>query len=61
MDYLASIILGPAILMVFVINIYTWKKEKPAPLTFNKMVKLDLDELFEKINNFYQSKTQQGV
>jgi hypothetical protein len=57
MDYLASIILCPAILMVFIINIYTWKKEQPSPLTFNKMVKADLDELFEKINNYYQNKT----
>ena len=60
-DYLASVLLAPAILMVFVINIYTWKKGQPEPLTFNKMVKEDLDELFEKINSYYATKTKQGI
>ena len=57
MDYMASILLCPSILMVFAINIYTWKKGQPDPLTFNKMVKSDLDEFFEKINNYYEMKT----
>lgn len=61
MDYMAAILLCPAIIVVFIINIYTWKKDQPAPLTFNKMVKQDLDELFEKINSYYQNKTDQGV
>ena len=48
MDYCASILLAPAILMIFIINIYTWKKGQPEPLTFNKMVKNDLDQFFKK-------------
>lgn len=61
MDYLASIFLCCSILMVFAINIYTWKKGQPEPLTFNKMVKSDLDEFFEKINTYYEQKTEQGI
>ena len=60
-DYCASILLAPSILMVFGINIYTWKKGQPDPLTFNKMVKSDLDDFFKKINNYYKAKTQQGI
>ena len=60
-DYFASILLAPAILMVFGINIYTWKKGQPDPLTFNKMVKNDLDIFFQKINNFYTQNTKQGI
>ena len=61
MDYMASIMLCPAIIMVFIINIYTWRKQQPAPITFNKRVKQDLDELFEKINLYYKNKTDQGI
>ena len=57
-DYFASILLAPAILMVLGINIYTWKKGQPEPLTFNKMVKDDLDEFFQKINDYYAEKTK---
>ena len=57
-DYFASILLAPAILMVLGINIYTWKKGQPEPLTFNKMVKDSLDEFFSKINNYYATKTK---
>ena len=60
-DFFASILLAPAILMVLGINIYTWKKGQPEPLTFNKMVKDDLDEFFQKINNYYAQKTKQGI
>lgn len=60
-DTLASIFLAPAILMVFGINIYTWKKGSPEPLTFNRMVKSELDEFFKKLNDFYKSKTVQGI
>ena len=60
-DYFASILLAPAILMVLGINIYTWKKGQPEPLTFNKMVKDDLDEFFLKINTYYAEKTKQGI
>ena len=45
-DDLASFSLAPAIILVLGINIYTWKKAKPEPMTFNKMVKDDLDEFF---------------
>ena len=45
-------------LIVFAINIYTWKKGQPDPLTFNKMVKNDLDEFFEKINSWYENNTE---
>ena len=54
-DYLASILLAPAILMVFGINIHTWKKGQPDPLTFNKMVRSDLDEMFKKVNEYYET------
>ena len=57
-DYFASILLAPAILMVLGINIYTWKKGYPEPFTFNKMVKDDLDEFFQKINDYYAEKTK---
>lgn len=57
-DYLASILLAPAILMVFGINIYTWKKGQPDPLTFNKMVRRDLDEMFQKVNDYYENNTK---
>ena len=60
-DYCASILLAPSILMVFGINIFTWKKGQPDPLTFNKMVKEGLDEFFKKINNYYETKTHQGT
>jgi len=60
-DYLASVLLAPAILMVFGINIYTWKKGQPDPLTFNKMVKCDLDEFFTKVNAYYSEQTNQGI
>lgn len=60
-DYIASILLAPSIFMVFGINIYTWKKGKPDALTFNKMVKSDLDEFFDKINSYYEGKTNQGI
>jgi hypothetical protein len=49
-DSFASVLLAPSILMVFGINIHTWKKESPDPLTFNKMVKDDLDDFFSKLN-----------
>jgi hypothetical protein len=61
LDYMASIALCPSILMVFAINIYTWKKSQPDPMTFNKMVKHGLDEFFEKINTYYETKTNQGI
>ena len=57
-DYLASFSLAPAIILVLGINIYTWKKAKPEPMTFNKMVKDDLDEFFQKINTYYANKTK---
>jgi len=60
-DYFASILLAPAILMVFGINIYTWRKGQPDPLTFNRMVKQQLDEFLKKINVYYQDNTQQGM
>lgn len=60
-DYIASILLAPSIFMVFGINIYTWKKGKPDALTFNKMVKSDLDEFFDKINSYYENRTNQGI
>lgn len=60
-DYFASILLAPAILMVFGINIYTWKKGQPDPLTFNRMVKHELDEFFAKINIYYAENTKQGM
>jgi hypothetical protein len=60
-DYFASILLAPAILMVFGINIYTWKKGQPDPLTFNRMVKHELDEFFAKINTYYAENTKQGM
>lgn len=60
-DYFASILLAPSILMVFGINIYTWRKGQPDPLTFNRMVKTQLDEFFEKVNTYYQDHTQQGM
>lgn len=60
-DYCASILLAPSILMIFGINIYTWKKGKPDALTFNKMVKSGLDDFLGKINTYYQTKTHQGV
>jgi len=60
-DYCASILLAPSILMVFGINIYTWKKGQPDPLTFNKMVKEDLDDVFKKINTYYETRTNQGT
>jgi hypothetical protein len=60
-DYCASILLAPSILLVFGINIFTWKKGQPDPLTFNKMVKEGLDEFFKKINNYYETKTHQGT
>lgn len=56
-DYCASILLAPAILMVFGINIYTWKKGQPDAMTFNKMVKTGLDEFFTKLNDHYNKNT----
>ena len=56
-DYCASILLAPAILMVFGINIYTWKKGQPDAVTFNKMVKEELDQFFAKVNNHYRNLT----
>ena len=61
LDWLSGFFLCPSIFMVFIINIYTWKKGQPDPLTFNKMVKQDLDEFFVKINNYYADKTKQGI
>lgn len=60
-DYLASFLLAPAILMVFFLNLHTWKKGQPPPLTFNGMVKKDLDSFFEKVNSHYDKKTNQGI
>ena len=60
-DIFASIFLFPSIIAVFGINIYTWKKGLPEPLTFNKMVKTELDDFFNKINHYYTNRTEQGV
>ena len=57
-DYFASILLAPAIIRVFGINIYTWKKGQPDPITFNRMVEKNLDEFFEKVNNHYKKNTK---
>ena len=61
MDYIASFLICPSILMVFAINIYTWRRGQPDPLTFNKMIKCDLDEFFFKINTYYEDNTDQGI
>ena len=61
LNNLSSVFLGPSILMVMAMNIYTWRKKQPDPLTFNKMVKSDMDEFFEKVNSYYQQKTNQGI
>ena len=61
LDYFASILIAPAIIMVFGINIYTWKKGQPDPITFNRMVKTELDQFFEKVNNHYTKNTKQGI
>ena len=46
LDYLATILLAPAISMIFGINLYTWYEGQPDALTFNKMVRRDLDAMF---------------
>ena len=58
LDILASIFLFPSIIAVFGINIYTWKKGLPQPLTFNKMVKTELDDFYNKINHYYTNRTE---
>jgi hypothetical protein len=60
-DYFASVLLAPSILIVFGVNIRTWKQGQPQPLTFNMMVKDDLDEFFNKLNKYYLYETNQGV
>ena len=57
-DIFASVLLAPAILIVFGINIYTWKKGQPNHMTFNGMVKHDLEEFYTKLNEYYLTKTK---
>ena len=61
LDALASLMLAPTIVMVFAINIYTWKEDPPDQTTFNKLVGQDLNEMFKKLNDYYKKNTNQGV
>ena len=60
-EMIATIMLGVAILAMFILNIYAWKQGDPATMTFEKMVKDDLEEFFENVNSYYAKETDQGV
>lgn len=48
--YFSHVLIAPSLIAVFVISIINWKQKVVRPITFNEMVKLDLDGLFSKIN-----------
>lgn len=52
-EIIASVMVASAILAIFGVNIYAWKRSKPDSLTFDKLVKRDIDEFFENVNSYY--------
>ena len=56
-EIIAMILLAPSILMIFAVNIYALKRPKPATFTFDKLVREELNDLFEKINDYYATRT----
>ena len=47
---ISHLLVAPSLVGMYFIAIYNWKKEVKKPITFNEMVKNDLDAFFTKIN-----------
>lgn len=50
MEIVSHILISASLLSVFVCMIYNWKSAVVPPVTFNQMVKQDLDAFFAAIN-----------
>lgn len=48
--FVSHLLISVSLLSVFVSMIYNWKSKVVAPITFNQMVKNDLDEFFAAVN-----------
>lgn len=51
--YISHLLIAPALIAMFIIAINNWKRSVPKPITFNEMVKQDLDDFFAKINSLF--------
>lgn len=45
-EVVASVLLLPSILMVAALNVYTWRRDKPDRVTFDRMVNENLEKFF---------------
>jgi len=48
--YFSHVLIAPSLISVFVVSIWNWKQKVVKPISFNDMVRKDLDEFFAKIN-----------
>jgi len=48
--HMQHIFIAPSLLMMFGVAIYNWKRNVDQPITFNEMVKSELNRFFAKIN-----------
>jgi hypothetical protein len=48
--YISHMLIAPSLVSVFVVSIVNWKKKVERPISFNEMVKHDLDDFYSKIN-----------
>lgn len=47
---LSHLMLAPSLFGMYIVALYNWKSEVKKAITFNEMVKNDLDHFFAKIN-----------
>ena len=52
--YISHLLIAPSLLSVFIVSIVNWRRRVEKPVTFNQMVKRELDEFFSKINPEYK-------
>jgi hypothetical protein len=58
MGILQHMVIVPSIFMMFAVSIYNWKRNVDKPITFNELVKTELERFFKKINPQYK---EQGI
>jgi hypothetical protein len=44
----------PSLVMMYGVSIYNWRRQVNKPITFNELVKMDLDAFFKKINKDFK-------
>lgn len=47
----SHLLIAPSLMMMFIVVIYNWKREVKRPITFNELVKNDLEKFFKKVNS----------